>query len=119
MPNCKCVYCYFYPCMYIQFIRSNILVGPPRKKQRTDKRGKMEKALDYAMTSFAKHEREAEEQHMKREEDRWAKQMEIEERRRREDKEHEERMMRMMERMFHRPSPYNYNTDEYPYDNNY
>ena len=99
-------------------IRSNILVGPPRKKQRTDKRGKMEKALDYAMTSFAKHEREAEEQHMKREEDRWAKQMEIEERRRREDKEHEERM-KMMERMFHRPSPYNYNTDEYPYDNNY
>ena len=55
---------------------------------------------------------------MKHEEDRWAKQMEIEERKD-EKTEHEERMMRMMERMFHRPSPYNYNTDEYPYDNNY
>ena len=93
--------------------------GPPRKKQKTEKRGKMEKALDHAMHSFAKYQQEAEERYMKREEERWEKQMEIEEKRRRDDMAHEERMMRIMERMFSRPSPYQFNSEEYPYDNNY
>ena len=42
------------------------------------------------MHSFAKHQQEAEERYMKREE-RWEKQMELEEKRRHEDIAHEER----------------------------
>ena len=79
----------------------------------------MERALDYAMHSFAKHQQEAEERYMKHEEERWEKQMELEEKRRHEDMAHEERMMRIMERMFNRPSPYHFNNEEYPYENNY
>ena len=34
------------------------------KKQRTEKRGKMEKALDHAMHSFVKYQQDAEERYM-------------------------------------------------------
>ena len=88
----------------------NTLAGPPRKRQRT---GKLESALDYALSSFAKHQHEETESYRKYEDERWEKQMELEEKRRREDMEHEERMMQMMARVFQRPSPY---TEEYPYD---
>ena len=79
----------------------------------------MERALDYALNSFAKHQQEEKEGHRKYEEERWEKQMELEEKRRREDMEHEERMMRMMARIFQRPSPYNFNAEEYQYDSQY
>ena len=44
------------------------------------------------------------------------KNIELEEKRRREDR---ERMMRMMAQIFQRPSPYEFNTEEYPYDSHY
>lgn len=96
-----------------------LLVGPSRKRSRTEKKGKIEKALDHALTSFAKHEQEEEERYRKHEEERWERQIELEENRRREDREHEERMMRMMAQIFQRPSQYEFNTEEYPYDSHY
>ena len=83
---------------------------------RTEKRGKLERALDHALNSFTKYQKEEEERYRKYEEERWEKQMELEEKRKREDMEHEERMMRMMARIFQRPNPYDFNAEEYHYD---
>ena len=79
----------------------------------------MERSLDYALSSFAKHQQEDTERYRKYDEERWEKQTELEEKRRREDKEHEERMMLMMARIFQRPTPYNFSAEEYPYDSHY
>ena len=105
--------------MCIYMYQLNILAGPPRKRQRTQKKGKLEKALDYALSSFAKHQQEETELYRKYEDERWEKQMELEEQRRREDMEHEERMLRMMARIFQRPNAYSFNTEDYPYDSQY
>ena len=104
---------------YIYKYQLNTSAGPPRKRQRTQKKGKMERALDYALSSFAKHQQNETEKYQKYADERWEKQMELEDKRRREDREHEERMMQMMARIFQRPSPYNFNSEEYPYDSHY
>ena len=51
----------------------------------------MEKAMD----SFMTHQRDADKQYQKHEEDRWQRDVELEEKRRREDREHDIRVMQM------------------------
>ena len=53
----------------------NISAGPPRKRQKTQKKGKTERTLDYAFNSFAKHQQEDDERYRKYEEERWEKQI--------------------------------------------
>ena len=66
--------------------------------------------MESAMTSFMKYQMEAE----KREEERWKREQELEEKRRREDQQHELRVLQMLGQMIqHRsydypPSPYDY-----------
>lgn len=58
------------------------------------------------MTSFAKFQAEADEKYEKREEERWKKEMELEERRRKEDQQDEIHMMQMLGQLLqHRPYP--------------
>lgn len=95
------------------------LADPPRKKPRTEKKGKLERALDHALGSFVKYQKEDEERYRKYEEERWEKQVELEEKRRHEEMQREERMMRMMASIFQRPSRYNFDAEEYHYDSQY
>lgn len=71
----------------------------------------MEKAMD----SFMTHQRDADEQYHKSKEDRWQRDVELEEKRRREDREHDIRVMQMLGEMFQGGS-YNYNTRQYDFD---
>ena len=66
---------------------------PPRKKQ---KKSKAEKTIEKAMDTFITYQRTADEQYRKYEEERWQKEMELEERRRQEDRNHEITMMQML-----------------------
>ena len=68
--------------------------------------------MESTMSAFIKYQAEAE----KREEERWRKEMELEETRRREDQQHELRMMQMLGQMLQHRSypqpnstPYEYN----------
>ena len=81
------------------------LVAPPKKKQKREKKSKVEKAMEKTMDAFAKHQVEVDERYQKREDERWKKELEIEERQRKENQEHQLRMMQMLGQMFqHRPS---------------
>ena len=92
------------------------LATPPRKKPRLQKKSKAEKAIDKAMESFIVYQREADEQYQKYEEERWQKDIELEEKRRREDREHDVRIMQMLGSMFQGGSYNSYNTDQYEFD---
>ena len=62
------------------------------------------------------YQREADEQYQKYEEERWQKDIELEEKRRREDREHDVRIMQMLGSMFQGGSYNSYNTDQYEFD---
>ena len=72
----------------------------------------MEKAMD----SFMTHQHDADEQYQKHEEDRWQRDVELEEKRRREDREHDIRVMQVLGEMFQGGSYNNYNTRQYDFD---
>ena len=68
----------------------------------------MEKSMDM----FMKSQLEAEERFQKREEERWMKEMELEERQRKEDRQHQLQMMQMLGQMIQsRPYPPAYSFD--------
>ena len=69
-------------------------LAPPKKKQKREKKSKTEKIMENT-SSFIKYQAEAE----KREEERWRKEMELEETWRREDQQHELHMMQMLGQM--------------------
>ena len=66
----------------------------------------MEKAIE----GFMKYQAEAEKKFMQNEEDRWKREVELEEKRRREDQEHEIRLFQMLGEMLQLPtaSPFDY-----------
>ena len=72
----------------------------------------MEKTLD----TFLRNQTEAEKKFHKREEERWKKEIELEEKRRNEERRHGVQMMQMIGQMLHpRPYPqqsYNFNYDD-------
>ena len=75
---------------------------PPMKKKRKvekDKRSKGEKAMDKAVESFVNYQKDAEERFKKWEDERWKKELELEEKRRREDREHEVTLFQMLGQM--------------------
>ena len=91
-------------------IHTHTPLAPPKKKQRREKKSKAEKVMESTMNAFMKYQLEAE----KRDEERWQKEMEIEEKRRKEDQQHELHMMQILGQMLqHRSyppsSPYDYN----------
>ena len=97
---------------YTRLSQTHTLLVPPKKKQRREKKSKAEKTIESAMNLFIKYQTEAE----KRDEERWKKEMELEEKRRKEDQQHELRVMQMLGQMLqHRsypptnPSPYEFN----------
>ena len=59
--------------------------------------------MESTMSAFMKFQAEAEERFEKREEERWKKEMEMEERRRKDDQKHEMQLMQML--LQHRPYP--------------
>ena len=72
----------------------------------------MEKAID----SFVQYQREAEERFKTRDEERWRRETEMEERRKQDKQEHEMRMMRMLRDMF-QGNDYNSYPRQYDYNN--
>lgn len=68
------------------------------------------------MDSFTMYQRNADEQYQKREEDRWQRDVELEEKRRREDQEHDIRMMRMLGELFKGDSYNHYDNRHYDFD---
>ena len=60
------------------------------------KKSKAEKTIEKAINTFITYHRTANEQYRKDEEERWQKEMELEERRRQEDRNHEITMMQML-----------------------
>ena len=72
----------------------------------------MEKAIE----SFMMYQRDADEKYQKYEEERWQKDIELEEKRRREDREHDMRMMQMLGSMFQGGSYSNYSAEQYDFD---
>ena len=85
---------------------------PPQKRKKTEKKTKGEKAVQKALESFSERQREAEERFQRYEEERWQKELDVEERRRKEDREHEMRMMAMLGQMFQGRESFNF--EEYP-----
>ena len=66
---------YMYAHMHIHVSQTHTLLVPPKKKQRREKKSKAEKTIESAMNLFIKYQTEAE----KRDEERWKKEMELEE----------------------------------------
>ena len=103
--------------MYNIVIKFNhAAAAPPSKKKPKlgkDKRSKGEKAMERAIESFIKYQNETEESYRKWEEERWEKELELDEKRRKENQEHEIRLFQMLGQMV-RPresypaSPYNF-----------
>ena len=88
-------------CTYMDaHTHTNTPANPPRKRRKVEKKSRAEKAMEKAVESFAKHQREAEERFQKYEEERWTRETELEEKRRREDQEHEIRMVQLLGQMF-------------------
>ena len=83
-------------------------------KEKREKKSKVEKAVENTMKAFVKYQGEADEKFEKREEERWKKEMEFEERHRKEYQQHEMRMMQML--LQHRPYP---PPNSSPYDFDY
>ena len=77
---------------------------PSKKKQKREKKSKVEKAMENTMGSFVKFQAEADEKFEKREEERWKKEMELEERHRKEAQQHDMNMMQMLGQMLQRRS---------------
>ena len=71
----------------------------------------MEKSMDV----FVKFQVEAEERFNKREEERWKKEVELEERQRREDRQHQLQIMHMLGQMI-QPRPYQLQPYSFDYD---
>ena len=83
-----------------------LLAAPPSKKQKKEKKSKVEKAIEKTINVFMKSQADAEERFQKREEERWKKEMELEEKQRREDRQHQLQMMQMLGQMIQgRPYP--------------
>ena len=79
---------------------THTLPAPPsKKKQKREKKSKVEKAMENTMGSFVKFQAEADEKFEKREEEQWKKEMELEERRRKEAQQHDMNMMQMLGQM--------------------
>ena len=90
---------------------------PPTKKLKREKQTKGEKAVEKAIESFTTYQREAEGRFQRYEDERWKKELEVEETRRKEDREHEMRMMAMLGQMFqgrHSSSSDSFNFEDYP-----
>ena len=96
------------------------VIAPPVKKKPQlgkDKRRKGEKVMERAIESFIKYQNESEKSYRKWEEERWEKELEVDEKRRKENQEHEIRLFQMLGQMV-KPresfpaSPYNF---EYEY----
>lgn len=64
-----------------------------------EKKSKAEKAIESAVEAFAKYQKDAEERFQRYEEERWRKEIELENRRRQEDRNHEIQMMTMLGHM--------------------
>ena len=60
----------------------------------------MEKATDKIIDMFLKSQADAEERFQTREDERWKKEVELEERQRRDDRQHQLQMMQMLGQMF-------------------
>jgi hypothetical protein len=84
------------------------LATPPTKKWKVQKRSRAERTVEKAMESFMTYQHEAEERYQRNEE-RWQKEIEVEEKRRKEDQEHEMRMMgQMFQGSYHRQYEFDY-----------
>ena len=62
------------------------------------------------------YQRDADEQYKKQEEERWKKDVELEEKRRREDRQHDMRMMQMLGSILQGSSYNRYNPEQYEFD---
>lgn len=71
-------------------------------KPKVAKKSKAEKAIEKATGSFLEFQKEV----LQREEERWNKEIELEERRRQEDRDHEMRMFEMLQQMMQPHYPY-------------
>ena len=95
------------------YVRTNtILAAPPTKKFKKEKKSKVEKAMEKTLDMFMKSQADAKERFQMREDERWKKEMELEERQRREDRQHQLQMMQMLGQMLQsRPYPSQYGFD--------
>ena len=75
------------------------IANPPTKRQKLQKKSKAEKATDKVIEAFVKYQWAAEERFQKHEEERWKKEIELEDRRRWENQEHELRLMQILGQM--------------------
>ena len=73
--------------------------APPKKKYKTEKKSKGEKAMEKAITAFMKYQSEADERFQKAEEERWKRETEMEEKRRKDECEHGMRLFQMLGQM--------------------
>ncbi len=106
--------------MYVIYVHKGTS-SPKRKKCKRDKkdrRSKGEKVMEKAMESFMNHQTEAEQRFRKWEEERWQKEIELDEKRRQEDREHELRLFRMLGQMVN-PRETTYPSPSYTYDYEY
>ena len=82
-----------------------------------------EKGIEKAVEAFMKYQMEAEERHKKYEDERWEKEVELEEKWREDNQQHERKMMGMLASMlqsspqnYPRPGLYNYNDEDFQAD---
>ena len=73
---------------------------PPSKRKKLEKKTRAEKGIEKAVDTFMKYQLEAEERYKQYEDERWQKEVELEEKRQREDQQYEIRLMGMMASMF-------------------
>lgn len=99
-------------------LKRAVAAPPPKKKPRLGKdKSKGEKVMERAIESFIKYQNESEESYRKWEEERWEKELELDEKRRKENQEHEITLFQMLGQMVkprenYLVSPYNF---EYEY----
>lgn len=79
-----------------------------------EKKGRAEKAIERSIESFMSYQVEAEKRFQKYEDERWKREVELEEKRRQEDRDHEMRMMYMLGQMFQRGNHHGYTSDSGP-----
>ena len=78
------------------------------------KKTKAERAIEGIMSDFRKMQEEADQKFREWEDERWKREMEVEERRRREDREHELLLMQMMVQCRAPPQPSLYPSFDFP-----
>ena len=89
------------------------LASPPRKKRKAEKKSKADKTIEKAsLRSINAKQRRFKTYN----EERWRREMEVEDKRRQDKQEHEMRMMRMMRDMF-QGNDYNSYSRQYDYNN--